>query len=103
MSGEILYVGALRENGRYRFVSHSGDVEVRVQGTIKEITAPKDVPIRLEPKDGSQVLGVIEQGAEVVVTDRVVDFYSVLPKDLAVAPGPQGQFWASAKDLGDSK
>lgn len=34
VSGEIMYAGPIRDNGRYRFVSHSGEVTVRVSGTL---------------------------------------------------------------------
>lgn len=34
VSGEILYSGRILDNGRYRFEAHSGDVTVRVAGTL---------------------------------------------------------------------
>lgn len=34
VSGEVDFVGRILDNGRYRFASHSGDVTVRVSGTL---------------------------------------------------------------------
>jgi len=34
VSGDVDYVGRIADNGRYRFASHSGDVTVRVSGTL---------------------------------------------------------------------
>lgn len=34
VSGEVDYAGRILDNGRYRFASHSGDVTIRVTGTL---------------------------------------------------------------------
>jgi DUF4097 and DUF4098 domain-containing protein YvlB len=34
VSGDVDYDGVIRDNGRYRFQSHSGDVTVRMQGAV---------------------------------------------------------------------
>jgi DUF4097 and DUF4098 domain-containing protein YvlB len=57
VSGEILYSGRILDNGRYRFESHSGDVTVRVAGTLNAIIEVStfsgdldtDVPMELLP------------------------------------------------------
>lgn len=57
VSGEVTFVGPLRENGRYRLEAHSGDVSVRVQGALNatvEVSTfsgefESDFPVQLEP------------------------------------------------------
>jgi DUF4097 and DUF4098 domain-containing protein YvlB len=61
VSGTISFIGPLRDNGRYRLEAHSGEVTVRVQGTLNatvEVSTfsgefESDFPVQLEP--GSRV------------------------------------------------
>ncbi len=57
VSGEIRYAGPIRDNGRYTFKSHSGEVSVHVVGTLNAIVNVStfsgefdtDYEVRLEP------------------------------------------------------
>ncbi len=57
VSGDILYVGPIRDNGRYTFKSHSGEVTVRVVGPLNATVNVStfsgefdtDYEVRLEP------------------------------------------------------
>ena len=60
----------------------------------------RDVPLRAAAKESEATIGVVEPGAETFVLDVVAGWASVMPKAMNVLPGPDGQFWVKASDLG---
>jgi len=74
--------------------------KLKVEGAIKQITAPKDVPLRLTANDATKPIGTIESGAEVTVIDTVGGWSRVFPKGLEIIPPDGKDFWVKASDLG---
>jgi len=74
--------------------------KLKVDGSTKEVKVSKDVPIRLSANDKSASIGVIEDGAEVIVVDTMAGWSRVFPKNLEVIPPDGKDFWAKASDLG---
>lgn len=77
-----------------------GSPSLQVQGNTKSVTAARDVLLRSAASDAGAVIGAIETGTTVLVLDVVAGWASVVPKNLAVTPAGNNQFWARAKDLG---
>jgi hypothetical protein len=73
--------------------------KLKVEGTTKEVKVNKDVQLRLSANDAVKPIGVIEDGAEVVVIDTVGDWSRVFPKGLEIIPPDGKDFWVKAKDL----
>jgi hypothetical protein len=71
-----------------------------VQGEPRVVKPVREVPLRANAKETDSTIGVIEPGAETYVLDVVAGWASVMPKALNVVPGPDGQFWVKATDLG---
>lgn len=74
--------------------------KLKVEGATKEVVAPKDVPLRLSASDSAKVIGVIEDGATVIVIDTMAGWSRVFPKWLEIIPPDGKDFWAKASDLG---
>lgn len=74
--------------------------KLKVDGTTKEVKVTKDVQLRLSANDAVKPIGVIEDGAEVVVIDTVGEWSRVFPKGLEIIPPDGKDFWVKAKDLG---
>jgi hypothetical protein len=73
--------------------------KLKVEGTTKEVKVNKDVQLRLSANDAVKPIGVIEDGAEVIVIDTVGEWSRVFPKGLEVIPPDGKDFWVKAKDL----
>jgi hypothetical protein len=71
-----------------------------VQGEPRVVKPARDVPLRAAAKESEATIGVVEPGAETFVLDIVAGWASVMPKAMNVLPGPEGQFWVKASDLG---
>jgi hypothetical protein len=71
-----------------------------VQGEPRVVKPARDVPLRAAAKESEAAIGVVEPGAETYVLDVVAGWASVMPKAMNVLPGPDGQFWVKASDLG---
>jgi hypothetical protein len=71
-----------------------------VQGEPRVVKPVREVPLRANPRESDASIGVVEPGAETYVLDVVAGWASVMPKSLNVVPGPDGQFWVRASDLG---
>lgn len=71
-----------------------------VQGEPRVVRVPHEVPLRMRARGKDSPIGVIEADTETYVLDVVMGWASVMPKSLNVVPGPDGQFWAKASDLG---
>jgi hypothetical protein len=71
-----------------------------VQGEPRVVKPARDVPLRAAAKESEATIGVVEPGAETFVLDVVAGWASVMPKAMNVLPGPDGQFWVKASDLG---
>jgi hypothetical protein len=73
--------------------------KLKVDGTTKEVKVTKDVSLRLSANDAVKPIGVIEDGAEVIVIDTVGDWSRIFPKGLEIIPPDGKDFWVKAKDL----
>lgn len=73
--------------------------KLKVEGSTKEVKVTKDVPLRLTANDAVKPIGVIEEGAEVIVVDTIADWSRVYPKGLEIIPPDGKDFWVKAKDL----
>ena len=71
-----------------------------VQGEPRVVKPVREIPLRANAKESEATIGVVEPGAETFVLDVVAGWASVMPKALNVVPGPEGQFWVKASDLG---
>lgn len=77
-----------------------GAPRLAVQGEPRVVKPARDVPLRASAKESEATIGVVEPGAETFVLDVVAGWASVMPKAMNVLPGPDGQFWVKASDLG---
>jgi hypothetical protein len=74
--------------------------KLKVDGTTKEVKVQKDVSLRLTTADAAKPIGVIEEGAEVIVVDSIAGWSRVFPKNLELIPPDGKDFWAKSDDLG---
>lgn len=74
--------------------------KLKVDGTTKEVKVTKDVSLRLTTADAAKPIGVVEEGAEVIVVDTIAGWSRVFPKNLELIPPDGKDFWAKAEDLG---
>ncbi len=74
--------------------------KLKVDGATKEVKVTKDVALRLTASESSKPIGVIEEGAEVIVVDTFGGWSRVFPKNLELIPPDAKDFWAKAEDLG---
>jgi hypothetical protein len=74
--------------------------KLKVEGGVKELKAPKNLPVRLAANDASKAIGTLEDGAEVLVLDTVAGWSRIYPKALEVLPPEGRDFWVKAADLG---
>lgn len=77
-----------------------GPPRLAVQGEPRVVKPMREVPLRASAKESDPSIGVVEPGAETYVLDVVAGWASVMPKAMNVVPGPDGQFWVKANDLG---
>ncbi|MBN2194086.1 MAG: hypothetical protein JW751_14820 [Polyangiaceae bacterium] len=77
-----------------------GSPQLRIADVPREVVTKREVTLRAGAGDGAAVIGTIEPNTPTYILDMVAGWVSVLPKSLHVAPPNQGQFWASAADLG---
>jgi hypothetical protein len=77
-----------------------GTPQLRIVDVPREVTPRREIVLRSGATDSAPAIGVIEPNTPTYVLDVVAGWASVLPKSLHVAPPDQGQFWASAADLG---
>lgn len=73
--------------------------KLKVDGATKEVKVNKDVSIRLSANDSVKPIGVIEDGADVIVVDTVGEWSRVFPKGLEIIPPDGKDFWVKAADL----
>lgn len=73
--------------------------KLKVDGATKEVKVSKDVSLRLSANDAVKPIGVIEDGAEVIVVDTVGEWSRVFPKGLEIIPPDGKDFWVKAADL----
>lgn len=73
--------------------------KLKVEGSTKEVKVTKDVPLRLTANESVKPIGVVEEGAELIVVDTVADWSRVFPKGLELIPPDGKDFWVKAKDL----
>jgi hypothetical protein len=73
--------------------------KLKVEGSTKEVKVSKDVALRLSANDKVKPIGVIEDGADVIVIDTVGDWSRVFPKGLEIIPPDGKDFWVKASDL----
>lgn len=73
--------------------------KLKVEGSTKEVKVSKDVSIRLSANEAVKPIGVIEDGADVIVVDTVGEWSRVFPKGLEIIPPDGKDFWVRAKDL----
>ncbi len=81
-------------------VRQPGRPELRLADIPREIVTRKEVSLRSGASEAAPFIGAIEPNTPTYVLDVVAGWASVLPRSLHVAPPDQGQFWASATDLG---
>ncbi len=74
--------------------------KLKVEGATKEVKVDKDVPLRLAANDAAKPIGVVEDGAELIVVDTVGGWSRVFPKGLEIIPPDGKDFWVKAKDIG---
>jgi hypothetical protein len=74
--------------------------KLKVDGATKEVKVTKDVPLRLNANDAAKPIGVLEEGAEVIVVDTFGGWSRIFPKNLELIPPDTKDFWAKADDLG---
>ncbi len=77
-----------------------GTPQLRMDDIPREIVTRKEVALRSGAAESAPVIGAIEPNTRTYVLDVVAGWASVLPHSLHVAPPDQGQFWASATELG---
>ncbi|HOU90937.1 MAG TPA: hypothetical protein PLU22_07825 [Polyangiaceae bacterium] len=77
-----------------------GTPQLRMDDIPREIVTRKEVSLRSGAAESAPVIGAIEPNTRTYVLDVVAGWASVLPRSLHVAPPDQGQFWASATELG---
>jgi hypothetical protein len=73
--------------------------KLKVEGSTKEVKVSKDVSLRLSANEAVKPIGVIEDGADVIVVDTVGEWSRVFPKGLEIIPPDGKDFWVKAKDL----
>ncbi|MEO7092783.1 MAG: hypothetical protein ABI175_06000 [Polyangiales bacterium] len=74
--------------------------KLKVEGGVKELKAPKSLPVRLAANDAAKPIGTLEDGAEVLVLDTVAGWSRIYPKGLELLPPEGKDFWVKAADLG---
>ncbi len=74
--------------------------KLKVDGTTKEVKVSKDVPLRLSANEAVKPIGVVEDGADLIVVDSVGEWSRVFPKTLEIIPPDGKDFWVKTKDLG---
>ncbi len=65
----------------------------------KLIVLGREVPLRGKRDDKEKVIGAVEAGAEVYLTETVAGWGNVLPKHLGFLPPDDGGFWIAPADL----
>ena len=74
--------------------------KLQVQGAVKEVASPKDLPVRLAANDAAKSIGTLESGATVIVLDTVAGWSRIYPKGLELLPPDGKDFWVKSSDLG---
>lgn len=73
--------------------------KLKLADVPREVTVGRAVVLRSAASENAPKIGVIEPDTPTYVLDVVAGWASVLPKNLHVAPPPEGQFWALASDV----
>jgi hypothetical protein len=81
-------------------VLHVSHRRLKVDGSPKLVKTDKELVIRASPSATATVLGRVEKGTEMYLTDIVAGWASVLPKAMNLLPEGEAQFWVLAADLG---
>ncbi len=81
-------------------VTHSNPPRLALQSSPKVVRTTKEIPIHMEAKEGSKVIGRVEAQTDTYVLDIVAGWASVMPKALDIAPAQDKQFWVKASELG---
>jgi hypothetical protein len=74
--------------------------KLKVEGGVKELKTTKNVPVRLAANDSAKSIGIVEDGADVLVLDTVAGWSRIFPKGLELMPPEGKDFWVKSSDLG---
>jgi opacity protein-like surface antigen len=73
---------------------------LKIDGMPKNVTATKDIAVRLAANDKAKTIGVFESGAEMIVIDTIAGWARVMPKKLEIIPPDGMDYWVKAADIG---
>jgi hypothetical protein len=73
--------------------------QLKVEGSTKTIKVARDSPLRLAAEPTAKPIGIVEEGAELIVVDTVAEWSRIFPKGLELVPPDGKDFWVRTRDV----